>query len=77
MQMSSTELLSALTQPNGALNNLLAVGNPTAIAAYIFSVSQTLNMANASTTRANGSLDSTGETTTVSPVSHQNDICEG
>ena len=72
--MSTAELQSALTQPNGALQNLVAVGNPTSVAAFVHSVAQTLTSVPEITSSSVSSQSAGGNNTTPSPAAQQQAI---
>ena len=74
VQMSTAELQSALTQPNGALQNLVAVGNPTSVAAFVLSVAQTITSVPETTSSSMSSQFAEGNNITPSPAAQQQAI---
>ena len=72
--MSTAELQSALTQPNGALQNLVAVGDPSSVAAFVLSVAQTLTSVPETTSSSVSSQFAEGNNVTPSPAAQQQAI---
>lgn len=72
--MSLTAIQSALSQPNGALQNFVSTGNPTAVAAFILSVSQTLNLGSSSANSAYNDSTYNESNSTKSPIAQQQEI---
>ena len=74
VQMSTAELQSALTLPNETLQNLVAVGNPTSVAAFVLSVAQTLTSVPETISSSVSSQSADGNNITPSPAAQEQAI---